>query len=314
MANDGSDDPTDDDHEDDDAVVVRVDGNNNVRLALPKGSFLAVGVEPSEHDLLEPSDIPGHYEARFGAASGKDIADFAGLPRDPHEWPEKVHGVARWVAAAVPFATDRIRRELLGGQKRKPAIYCDDLALALSKDPEEARRRLNASAAPSVAPPAVGKDVEAAARLLGDPDADRVIEVGAVFVGLAVPDALTTVGVNWGVTSPKDALLGINCGVQVVFSCERRDGVLTWRVFVPTDAGQQLASAFDAEVGGELKGPPSNVGLRVADSVIEPMLQSEPLLATARELTESLTGRRLFNPGWHHPAVYELLLPIVGDG
>ena len=148
-------------------VVVRVDGNSNVRLALPKGAFLAVGIEPSEHDILEPSDIPGHYEARFGAASGKDIADFARLPRDPHEWPEKVHGVARWLAAAVPFATDRIRRELLGGQKRKPAIYCDDLAMARGEDPEETRRRLKASAAPSIAHPAVEKDVEAATRLLG---------------------------------------------------------------------------------------------------------------------------------------------------
>ena len=326
MVNDLSDDPTDDDHEDDDAVVVRVDGNRNVRLALPKGAFLAAGIEPSEHDILEPSDIPGHYEAWFGAASGKDIADFARLPRDPHEWPEKVHGVARWLAAAVPFATDRIRRELLGGQKRKPAIYCDDLAMARGEDPEEARRRLKASAAPSIAHPAVEKDVEAATRLLADPDADRVIEVGARFVGLAVPDALTTVGVNWGVTSPKNALLRINCGMQLVFSCERREGELTWRVFVPFEAGEQLATEFGsvtgqdlaAELGaaidGKLKRPPSTVELRVSDAAIDRMLENEVLLAAARELTEAQTDRRLFNAGWHHPAVYALLLRIVGDG
>lgn len=322
MTNSGSDDQSDhdgqSDHDDEDsAFVLHVDGNNNVRLALPKGAFVAVGIEPSDHDILGSSDIPGHYEARFGAASGKYIADIAGLPRDPHEWPAKVHGVARWLATAVPYATQRIRDEREGGQSRS-GIFCDDLAVARGEDPEEVRRRLKASAAPSVAPHAVDKAGAAAARLLSDPDADRVIEVASRYVDLVIPDALTTVGVNWGVTSPKGAVLRINCGTQLVFSCERQDGALTWWVYVPVDSGpisgKDLAADFDAVVGEGCKGPPANVGLRVPDSAIDRMLQSENLLAAARAVTEAQTARRLLNPGWHHTTVYELLLRIIGDG
>lgn len=136
----------------DEVRVVRADGNNNVRLAVPLEAFDAVGVNPSHHPaLVEGSTVSGHVEVTVSAAGSRFVADVAGLAPKPREWPPEIGGIARFVAAAVPYAHQRIVAERANGQNRRAAIYSGDLARAHGSSVEETRRLYGASSAPSTA-------------------------------------------------------------------------------------------------------------------------------------------------------------------
>lgn len=137
-------------------LLVRADGNNNVRLALPVAALQAAGVEPTGHRVvLGASSRPGHLEVTISAAGARYLADLAGLPPDPDVWPESISGIARVVAGAVPYATARIAAERHNGQRRRVAIYSGDLARSQAEPLHETHRLYGGSSAHSTAEPGV---------------------------------------------------------------------------------------------------------------------------------------------------------------
>ena len=154
MASDGHD--VNDRDRREDALVVRADGNNNVRLALPVAALEAAGVDAALHRvLLGESPRPGCVEVTVSAAGSRYLADWAGLPPDPDVWPEAIRGIARVVAEAVPYASARIAAERHNGQRRRVAIYSGDLARSQAEDLDETHRLYGGSSAPSTAEPSV---------------------------------------------------------------------------------------------------------------------------------------------------------------
>ncbi len=132
--------------------MIRADGNNNVRLALPAEAFDTAGVKPSENRaIVEDSTLSGHFDVTVSAAGSRFLADVAGLPPKPRAWPLQIPGIAHFVAEAVPYANQRIDAERANGQNRRPAIYSGDLARAHREPIEETNRRYGGSSAPSTA-------------------------------------------------------------------------------------------------------------------------------------------------------------------
>ncbi|MBL8775348.1 MAG: hypothetical protein JNK12_05435 [Acidimicrobiales bacterium] len=306
-------------------VVMKADGNNNVRLAVPAEAFDAADVKPSEHrEVVEPSSRPGHFEVTVGAAGSRYLADMARLPAKAKEWPEQVEGIAAVVAEAVPFTTDRVRGERENGQNRRVAIYSGDLARGQGDSVEEVSRKFGGSSAPSTANRDRSPAGRSKAEILADhPMADRILDVTARFIALVVPDPVTTAGECWGVTAPgqkSKATIRVNCGRQHVFwgrflSADEP----TWSFCVASGEGRAAAQQLARELPAELldydyTGPPVNVALRVGDSEIDSVLALDSVLTTTRHVTQSLCGRRLPQANFHDPAVYELLLPTLGAG
>lgn len=144
------------DDDDETVMLVRVDGNNNVRLALTSAALDLAGVDvPSQGVVIAPSANPGHVQVTVSAAGARFLADWAGLPPDPDLWPSKLHGISSLVAGAVPFASARIEDERRNGQRRRVAIYSSDLARSQGESLDQNRQRYGGSSAPSKADPAV---------------------------------------------------------------------------------------------------------------------------------------------------------------
>ncbi len=307
----------------DQVVVIKADGNNNVRLALPVGAFEAAEVLPSAHpEVVEPSGLPGHLEVTVGAAGSRYLADLTGLPPKPREWPEEIDGIAKVVAEAVPFTTIRVRGERANGQNRRVAIYSGDLARGQGDSVDEVYSKFGGSSAPSTANRDGSTSAHTKAEVLADhPMLDRILDVTARFVALVVPHPVSTVGETWGVTSPSETVvIRVNCGWQEVLWCRSRNDALEWGLSVPAGVDEADARRVASHLGTAIadgyryKGPPANVGIEIGDGQIDEALAAGPLLPAVRELAVGLSHRRLPNANRHDPNVYSLLLPMLGDG
>lgn len=133
-------------------TVDHADGNNNVHLLVPHDAFDVGGVTPADHpEVVQQLEEPGVLRVRVGAAGSRYLADIAGLPPKPRDWPHQIEGIAAAVVSAIPFAADRISQERANGQHRTPAIYSGDIARGLQQDPRGISRRFGGSSAPSTA-------------------------------------------------------------------------------------------------------------------------------------------------------------------
>lgn len=302
--------------------LVSANGHNNARLAVPVSAFAAAHVRLSDLRLpVEESGRRGHVELVVGAAGSRYIADVVGLAAKPKDWPDSFCGAAHWIAGAVPHSWRRIdteqRRIDRGQVKGKPlrVVRCGDLARSRGDSVAEIERRYEASAAPSAANPGYAKQDTTAARLLAAPESERILDVAGRYLSVAISDLRATAGDRWGVTSPDPwTLLRVNCGRQQVFACRRSaDGVLGWRVWVPTDAidvARRMAERLDGELGTfEYKGPPVNRSIVFTDRAIDEALRSAALVAASHVLTSALTRRRLSRQDRHNHDVYKRLLP-----
>jgi hypothetical protein len=129
------------------AKLVNVDGNNNVVIDISESAFVAVGVVPSEYELLKQTGSTTAYRVKVGAGGSRYLGDVHGLGEDARKWPDDLPSeLAQMIAAAVPNADSRIRLMRAAGKRVPAAVYSNDLARVRGEQPEVVAARYRATA------------------------------------------------------------------------------------------------------------------------------------------------------------------------
>lgn len=296
--------------------VVKADGKNNARLAVPLTAFTAAQVRLAENrPPVEASDRKGHVELVVGAAGSRYIADVVGLPSKLEEWPPSFSGAAQWIAGAVPHSWRRIDIEQWEGRSLR-VVRCGDLARSRGDSEPEVERRYRASAARSAASPKYREQDGMASDLLAHPESNRSASStspgaisrwpSSIFVPLQAIDGGSPALGRGACFESTAAARKCSCVVERSTALSPGGSASRPMTMRPSPDGWLRRSAeLESYV---YKGPPVNRSITFADEDIDRALGTSALVVASRSLTSALTSRRLLGRGTHNHAVYQLLL------